>query len=59
MTAPSSNVNATDEEKSKEIIVHETLSDNSCMDVRKSERNIVNETLLQKNFANISENNIT
>ena len=26
MTAPSSNVNVTDEEKSKEIIVHETLS---------------------------------
>ena len=32
-TAPSSNVNVTDEEKSKEIIVHETLSENQYKDV--------------------------
>ena len=29
MTDPSSNVNVMDEDKSKQIIVHETLSDNS------------------------------
>ena len=46
ITAPSSNVNVTDEDESKEIIVHENLSENSSTDVRKSERNIVNETLL-------------
>ena len=44
-TAPSSNNNDTDEEKSKEIIVHETLSDNLSMDVSKSECNIVHVTL--------------
>ena len=59
MTALSSDVNATDEYKSKEIIVHETLSDNSCTEVGKSERNIVNKILSQKNSANVSENNIT
>ena len=33
----SSNVNDTDEEKSKEIIVHETLSENLSKDVSESE----------------------
>ena len=42
MTAPSSNVNVTDEDESKEIIVHETLSENNSKDVGESERNIVN-----------------
>ena len=32
-TAPSLNVNVTDKDKSKEIIVHETLSENLSMDV--------------------------
>ena len=32
-TAPSSNVNDMDEDKSKEIIVHEPLSENIYMDV--------------------------
>ena len=59
MNAPPSNVNVTDEDESKEIIVHETLSDNSFTDVRKSERNIVNENLLQKNSAEVSEYTIT
>ena len=59
MTAPSSNVNVTDEDESKEIIVHKTLSENSSTDVRKSERNIVKETLSQNDSANVSENNIT
>ena len=36
-TAPSSNVNVTDEDKSKEIIVHENLLENQSMDVSKSE----------------------
>ena len=45
MTAPSSNVNVTDEDESKEIIVHETLSENNSKYVSKSERNIVNEIL--------------
>ena len=44
-TAASSNVNVTEEEESKEIIVHETLSDNRSMDVSKSEFNIVHKTL--------------
>ena len=32
-TAPSSNVNVTDRDESKEIIVHRTLSDNQSKDV--------------------------
>ena len=36
-TASSLNVDVTDEEKSKEIIVHETLSENKSKDVSKSE----------------------
>ena len=36
MTAPSSNVNVTDVDKYKEIMVHETLSENSSTDVSKS-----------------------
>ena len=48
-TDPSSNVNVTDEDKSKEIIVHETLSGNQSKDVNESECNIVHKTLSQKN----------
>ena len=44
-TAPSSNVNVTDEDESKEIIMHEALSENLSMDVSESEYNIVHETL--------------
>ena len=36
MTAPSSNVNVTDEDDSKEIIVHETLSKKNYRDVSES-----------------------
>ena len=32
-TAPSSNVTVTNEDESKEIIMHETLSENQSMDV--------------------------
>ena len=48
-TAPSSNVNVTDEDESKEIIVQKTLSENLSMDVSESECNIAHETLLQNN----------
>ena len=51
MTAPSSNVTVTDEDESKDIIVHETLSENNSKDVNESERNIINETLLQKRIS--------
>ena len=48
-TAPLSNVNDTDKEKPKEIIVHENLSENLPMDVSKLECNIIHETLSQNN----------
>ena len=35
-TAPSSNVNATDKDESKEIIVHEAVLENKSMDVSES-----------------------
>ena len=56
--APSSNVNVTDEDESKEIIVHENLSENNSRDVSESERNIVNETLSKKNSTEVPEKNI-
>ena len=59
ITAPSLNVNVTDEDKSKEIIVHKTLSKNKSKDVSKSKRNIINKTLSQNNSADVSENTIT
>ena len=55
MTAMSLNVNVTDKDVSKRIIVHESLSDNCSTDVSESNRNIVNVTLLQNKSANISE----
>ena len=58
-TAPSSNFNVTEEDESKEIIVHETLSENNSRDVSESERNIVHKTLSQKNSADVPENTIT
>ena len=57
-TAPSSNVNVTDEDESKEIIVHKTLSKNKSKDVIKSECNIVYETLSQNNFTDVPDNAI-
>ena len=49
---PSSDVNDTDEDESKNSIVHEpfhkTSSKNLSMDVSESKRNIVNEALSQK-----------
>ena len=54
MTAPSSKVNVTDKNKSKQIIVHKNLSENSSTDVSESERNIVNKNVSQNNSANVS-----
>ena len=45
-TSPSSNVNVTDKDESKEIIVHEILSENQSKDISESECNIVHKTLL-------------
>ena len=53
MIALSSKVNVTGEDESKEIIVHETLSEYNSKDVSESERNIVNETLSHNNSADI------
>ena len=39
--------------------MHKTLTENSSTDVRKSERNIVNEALSKKNSVEVSENTIT
>ena len=47
--APLSNVNDTDEDKSKECIVHEPVLENLSINVIQSECNIVNKTLLQNN----------
>ena len=58
-TSPLSNVNVTDKDESKEIIVHKTLSANYSKDVSESEHNIVNETLSQNNSADVPENTIT
>ena len=58
MTAPSLNIDVTDEDEKKKI-VHETLFENSSTDVSKSERNIVNVTLLQKHSADRPSNTIT
>ena len=59
VTALSSKVNVTDKDESKEIIVHENLSETNSTDVSKSERNIVNKTLLQNNYVDVPENTIT
>ena len=59
MTALYLNVNVTDEDESKRIIVHGSLSDNCSTDVSKSKRKIVNKTLSQNNSANVSEYTIT
>ena len=58
-TAPSLNVNVTDEDESKEIIVHETLLENISMDVSESECNIVHEILSQNNSSDVPTNVIT
>ena len=59
MTAMSLNVNATDEDESKRIIVHEVLSENCSTNVSESKKNIVNKNLLQNNYADVSEYTFT
>ena len=59
MTAPSLNVNATDEDESEHIIMPKSLSDNRSTDVSKSKRNIVKKTLSKNNSANVPEYTIT
>ena len=59
INSPSSNINVTDKDESKEIIVHKTLSENNSKDVSESERKIVNENLSQKNSTDVPENTIT
>ena len=58
-TAPSSNVNVTDKNESKEIIVDKTLLENKYKDISKSECNIVSEALSQNNSADVPNNDIT
>ena len=58
-TSTPSNVNVTDEDESKEIIVHETLSENQSRDESESECNIVHENLSQNNSADVPANVIT
>ena len=59
MTALYFNVNGTDKDESKHIIVHESLSESCSTDVSESKRNIVNEIFSQNNSANVPEYNIT
>ena len=59
MTAPSLNVNVTDKDELKRIIVHGILLENFSTDVSESKRNIVNKTLSQNNSAKRSEYTIT
>ena len=57
-TTPSSNINVTDEDESKEIIVQETSSENQSKEVSKSECNIVHENLLQNKSSDLKTNAI-
>ena len=58
-----SDVNDTDEEESKNSIVHEPFhkpsSENICLESRKSECNIINKTLSQNNSSDVPTNVIT
>ena len=55
MTDLSSNVYSTDEDESKRIIVHETLSQNCSTNKDESKQSIVNKTLLQKYCVDVEE----
>ena len=54
-TAPSSNLNVTDEDESKEIIVHKNLSENQSKDVSESECSIFHETLSENLSQDVSK----
>ena len=53
MTAPNSNICSRDEDESKRIIVHETLSQNCSVNKDESKCSIVNETLSQNYSADV------
>ena len=55
MNAPSSNVNSMDEDESKCIIVHKTLSLNCSANKDESKQSIVNETLSQSYYAEVDK----
>ena len=59
MTDLSLNVNVTDEDESKRIIVYKSLLDTCSTDVSKLKRNIANIHLSQNNYANVSKYTIT
>ena len=59
MTSPSLNVNSTDEDESKRIIVHEGLSESFSTNKIKLKRRIVNKNLSQNNSAEVSDYTIT
>ena len=59
MTDPSFNVNVTNKEELKRIIVQEVLLHNFSTNVSKSKRSIINETLSQNNSTNVPEYTIT
>ena len=58
INAPSLNVNFSDEDKSKFIIVHKSLSENRYTDINESKHNITKKTLSQNNIANVSQYNM-
>ena len=58
-TAPLSNINVTDKDELKEIVMHKTLPKNQSKDVSKSECNIVHKNLLQINSEEVPDNVIT
>ena len=53
MTAPSSSVYYTDEDESKRIIAHETLSQNCSANKDESKQSIVNKTLSKNYYADV------
>ena len=55
MTAPSSNVCSTGEDKSKRIIVHRTLSQSCSVNEDKSKQSIVNKNLSPNYSADVGE----
>ena len=55
MTTPSLNINATDEDESKLIIVHEGLLEKCSTYISKSRQNFVNKPLSQNISADVSE----
>ena len=55
MTAPSLNVYSTDEDESKRIIVHETLSQNCSANKDEFKKIIVNKTLSQNYSADVDK----